>query len=92
MRRWRRRSCCEVALDKRVAAHAPQAGGVDAQRALVGGINYSADRLGDFGPQAKQDYAVELEGPIVDDIHRAIAALPYAVRASGSQEGGGNPV
>ena len=50
---------------------------VDAQRAFVGGINYSADHLGDFGPQAKQDYAVELEGPIVDDIHRfAVSGLP----------------
>ncbi|MEK8029422.1 cardiolipin synthase ClsB [Ideonella sp. DXS29W] len=43
---------------------------VDAERAFVGGINYSADHLGDFGPQAKQDYAVELVGPIVDEIHR----------------------
>ncbi|MEO8858770.1 MAG: cardiolipin synthase ClsB [Burkholderiaceae bacterium] len=42
---------------------------VDAQQAFVGGINYSADHLGDFGPQAKQDYAVELRGPIVADIH-----------------------
>jgi cardiolipin synthase len=43
---------------------------IDAARAFVGGINYSADHLFDFGPQAKQDYAAELEGPIVDDIHR----------------------
>jgi cardiolipin synthase len=49
---------------------------VDGQRAFVGGINYSADHLGDFGPQAKQDYAVELEGPIVHDIHRFVAAGP----------------
>ncbi len=47
---------------------------IDGQRAFVGGINYSADHLGDFGPQAKQDYAVELEGPIVDDIHRFAAS------------------
>jgi len=45
---------------------------VDGQRAFVGGINYSADHLEDFGPLAKQDYAVELEGPIVDDIHRFV--------------------
>jgi cardiolipin synthase len=31
---------------------------IDGQVAFVGGINYSADHLGDFGPQAKQDYAV----------------------------------
>lgn len=41
---------------------------VDGKRAFVGGINYSADHLGDFGPQAKQDYAVEIEGPIVAQI------------------------
>jgi cardiolipin synthase len=51
---------------------------VDSERAFVGGINYSADHLADFGPEAKQDYAVEIEGPIVADIdsfvHRALAA------------------
>lgn len=43
---------------------------VDGRYAFVGGINYSADHLADFGPGAKQDYAVELEGPIVAHIHR----------------------
>lgn len=43
---------------------------VDARLGFIGGINYSAEHLGDFGPEAKQDYAVEVEGPIVDDIHR----------------------
>ncbi|MES2911292.1 MAG: cardiolipin synthase ClsB [Pseudomonadota bacterium] len=51
---------------------------VDGKRAFVGGINYSADHLADFGPQAKQDYSVEIEGPIVstihDFVHRALAA------------------
>ncbi len=42
---------------------------IDGARAFVGGINYSADHLADFGPCAKQDYAVELEGPVVGDIH-----------------------
>lgn len=41
---------------------------VDGERAFVGGINYSADHLADFGPMAKQDYAVEVEGPIVNTI------------------------
>ncbi|HEY5803904.1 MAG TPA: cardiolipin synthase ClsB [Lysobacter sp.] len=41
---------------------------IDDDIAFVGGINYSADHLADFGPTAKQDYAVELEGPVVDDI------------------------
>jgi len=42
---------------------------VDKRRAFVGGINYSADHLADFGPLAKQDYAVEIEGPLVGQIH-----------------------
>ncbi|RQP24325.1 cardiolipin synthase ClsB [Piscinibacter terrae] len=45
---------------------------VDGRRAFVGGINYSADHLADFGPEAKQDYAVEVEGPVVADIHRFV--------------------
>jgi len=51
---------------------------VDGQRAFVGGINYSADHLADFGPLAKQDYSVEMEGPIVavihEFVHQALAA------------------
>ena len=43
---------------------------VDAETAFVGGINYSADHLGDFGPEAKQDYSVEIHGPLVAEIHR----------------------
>ena len=43
---------------------------VDGQVAFVGGINYSADHLADYGPLAKQDYAVEVHGPIVAVIHR----------------------
>jgi cardiolipin synthase len=42
---------------------------VDERIAMVGGINFSADHLLDFGPTSKQDYAVELEGPVVADIH-----------------------
>lgn len=45
---------------------------VDAELAFVGGINYSADHLADFGPMAKQDYAVEVRGPIVATIHRFV--------------------
>ena len=30
---------------------------VDGEVAFIGGINFSADHLGDFGPAAKQDYA-----------------------------------
>ncbi|ANB17481.1 cardiolipin synthase ClsB [Dokdonella koreensis] len=48
---------------------------VDGERAFVGGINFSADHLADFGPQAKQDYSIEIEGPAVADIRRAGRAL-----------------
>jgi cardiolipin synthase len=47
---------------------------IDGERAFVGGINYSADHLADFGPKAKHDYAVEVRGPIVAQIHRFAAA------------------
>ena len=56
---------------------------VDAERAFVGGINYSADHLGDYGPEAKQDYAVEIEGPLVAEIHafcRASLVTPQPAR------------
>jgi cardiolipin synthase len=43
---------------------------IDNEVAFVGGINYSADHLGDFGPEAKQDYSVEIRGPLVAEIHR----------------------
>ena len=41
---------------------------VDRRRAFVGGINYSIDHLAEYGPLAKQDYAVEIEGPLVGQI------------------------
>jgi cardiolipin synthase A/B len=43
---------------------------IDAEVAFVGGINYSADHLADYGPGAKQDYSVEIHGPLVAEIHR----------------------
>ncbi|GIZ51373.1 cardiolipin synthase ClsB [Noviherbaspirillum aridicola] len=43
---------------------------IDGRLAFIGGINYSADHLADYGPEAKQDYAVEAEGPVVADMHR----------------------
>jgi len=41
---------------------------IDRALAFIGGINYSADHLGDFGPQAKQDYSASVRGPIVAEI------------------------
>jgi len=42
---------------------------VDGLIAFIGGINFSGDHLADFGPEAKQDYAVQVQGPAVADIH-----------------------
>lgn len=51
---------------------------VDGAQAFIGGINFSADHLGDYGPQAKQDYAVVVQGPLVADIHRFALASAQA--------------
>jgi cardiolipin synthase len=48
---------------------------VDAERAFVGGINFSFDHLRAFGPEGKQDYAVEVRGPIVARIHGFVRAI-----------------
>jgi len=57
---------------------------VDGERAFVGGINYSADHLLDFGPKAKQDYAVALAGPIVAEIHQfALRAIAVGGKGAG---------
>ncbi|RZL86522.1 MAG: cardiolipin synthase ClsB [Variovorax sp.] len=57
---------------------------VDGALAFVGGINYSADHVMDFGPKAKQDYAVELEGPVVSEIHRFVL---HAIAVGGKGPG-----
>ncbi|MCX8959645.1 cardiolipin synthase ClsB [Erwinia psidii] len=44
----------------------------DDRVAFVGGINFSAEHNVGFGPEAKQDYAVEVHGPVVDDITRYV--------------------
>lgn len=38
---------------------------IDEAIAFIGGINFCADQLSDFGPAAKRDYAVEIQGPVV---------------------------
>lgn len=56
---------------------------VDGERAFVGGINYSIDHLAEFGPKAKQDYAIEIQGPLVAQIQafcRASLAQPQPPR------------
>jgi cardiolipin synthase len=41
---------------------------VDGRVAFVGGINYSIDQLAESGPLGKLDYAVEVRGPLVEQI------------------------
>ncbi|EPR9129316.1 cardiolipin synthase ClsB [Cronobacter malonaticus] len=45
---------------------------IDGEVAFVGGINYSAEHMCDYGPEAKQDYAVRVEGPVVQDIYHFV--------------------
>ncbi|WP_020649250.1 cardiolipin synthase ClsB [Solimonas variicoloris] len=45
---------------------------IDRRLAFCGGINLSHDHLRDFGEQSKQDYALQIEGPVVADIHRTM--------------------
>ena len=45
---------------------------VDGRVAFVGGINFSEDHLESFGARAKQDYAVRIQGPVVERIHRFV--------------------
>ena len=54
---------------------------VDATVGFIGEINFSADHLADFGPEAKQDYAVQVIGPAVADLHHfALAQSGRPVR------------
>ncbi|MGV8836946.1 cardiolipin synthase ClsB [Cellvibrio sp.] len=57
---------------------------IDRHIAFVGGINFSADHLISSGEKAKQDYAVEVRGPVVADIHQTCMLL--LLRASSRKE------
>ena len=48
---------------------------VDHRIAFVGGINFSEDHLLASGPKSKQDYAVEVRGPLVGDIREVVLSL-----------------
>lgn len=48
---------------------------IDSVQAFVGGINFGIDHLIQSGPMGKQDYAVEVVGPIVEDIRHACLTL-----------------
>lgn len=42
---------------------------IDGAAAWVGGINYSLQHLRKYGEKSKQDYAVKVQGNVVEDIH-----------------------
>jgi cardiolipin synthase len=46
---------------------------VDREIAFIGGINFSVQHLHAFGPLAKQDYAVEVDGALAGEIHDFLA-------------------
>lgn len=48
---------------------------IDQSLAFVGGINFCFDHVLHSGPKAKQDYAVEVKGTIVADIHHTCKQL-----------------
>lgn len=58
---------------------------IDGEIGFIGGINFGADHLADYGPMAKQDYAVKVRGPIVADIHRAALAILVRSPAVGAE-------
>jgi cardiolipin synthase len=56
---------------------------IDGEIGFIGGINYSADHLIDFGPEAKQDYAAEVRGPIVAHMRREAQRIIAPARGGG---------
>src|SRR3546814_18798007 len=54
---------------------------IDQRVAWCGGINFAHDHLRSYGEQSKQDYALEVEGPVVADIYRTmLMMLPKSQR------------
>jgi cardiolipin synthase len=53
---------------------------VDGELAFIGGINFSVDHLAISGPESKQDYAVQIEGPVVRQIHGFVHEVLAPVR------------
>ena len=63
---------------------------VDGEIGFIGGLNFSADHLADYGPEAKQDYAVQASGPIVAQLRsasRKLIARPPSSRAGPAAAG-----
>lgn len=57
---------------------------IDQKLAFIGGINFCFDHISNSGPDAKQDYAVAVQGPVVADIHQTCMHL--LVTAAGYNE------
>ena len=53
---------------------------IDGELAFIGGINFSVDHLAISGPESKQDYAVQIEGPVVRQIHGFVHEVLAPVR------------
>jgi cardiolipin synthase len=53
---------------------------VDGELAFIGGINFSVDHLAISGPESKQDYAVQVQGPVVQQLHGFVHAVLAPVR------------
>lgn len=59
---------------------------VDDAMGFIGGINFSADHLADSGPEAKQDYAVQVCGPVVHQMRTLILSNAQVRRWRGARE------
>ncbi|MDZ5458808.1 cardiolipin synthase ClsB [Azohydromonas lata] len=55
---------------------------IDGERAFIGGINFSVDHLAISGPESKQDYAVQIEGPVVQQVHGFVHQVLAPVRSA----------
>ncbi len=42
---------------------------IDCAVGYIGGINFSMEHVREHGPKSKQDYAVRVTGPVVDEMH-----------------------
>jgi cardiolipin synthase len=53
---------------------------IDGELAFIGGINFSVDHLAVSGPESKQDYAVQVQGPVVQQLHGFVHGVLAPVR------------
>lgn len=49
---------------------------IDGHTVFAGGLNFSHDHLLEYGADAKQDFAVEAAGPVVDDVRQLLTDAP----------------